>query len=77
MHSPGTVPHHVRNGILHSVVSNFFVTPWTVARQAPLYMGFSRNTRVGCHSLLQGTFPTQGLNPGLLHCRQTLDLLNH
>ena len=42
MHSPGTVPHHVRNGILHSVVSNFFVTPWTVARQAPLYMGFSR-----------------------------------
>ena len=27
---------------------------------------------VGCHFLLQGIFPTQGLNPGLPHCRQTL-----
>ena len=26
----------------------------------------------GCHFLLQGIFPTQRLNPGLLHCRQTL-----
>ena len=25
-----------------------------------------RNTRVGCHFLLQGTFPAQGLNPHLL-----------
>ena len=24
------------------------------------------------HSLLQGTFPAQGWNPGLLHCRQIL-----
>ena len=24
-----------------------------------------------CHFLLQGIFPTQGLSPGLLHCRQT------
>ena len=27
---------------------------------------------MGCHFLLQGLFPTQGSNPGLLHCRQTL-----
>ena len=27
---------------------------------------------VGCHVLLQGIFPTQELNPGLLHCRQIL-----
>ena len=27
---------------------------------------------VGCHALLQGIFPTQELNRGLLHCRQTL-----
>ena len=27
---------------------------------------------MGCHFLLQGIFPTQGLNPGLLHCRQIL-----
>ena len=31
-----------------------------------------RNTGVGCHSLLQGIFPTQGSNPGLLHCRWIL-----
>ena len=43
-----------------------FVTPWTVAHQAPL--GFpGKNTRVGCHCLLQGIFPTQGSNPHLLH----------
>ena len=30
-----------------------------------------------CHFLLQGIFPTQGLNPGLLHCRQTLYHLSH
>ena len=27
---------------------------------------------MGCHFLLQGIFPTQGSNPGLLHCKQTL-----
>ena len=27
------------------------------------------NTGVGRHSLLQGIFPTQGLNSGILHCR--------
>ena len=32
---------------------------------------------VGCHSLLQGIFPTQGLIPGLLHCRQILYQLSH
>ena len=36
-----------------------------------------KNTRVGCHALLQGIFPTQGSNPGLLHCRQVLYHLCH
>ena len=34
-----------------------------------------KNTGVGCHALLQGFFPTQGLNPSvlcLLQCRQIL-----
>ena len=35
------------------------------------------NTGVGCHFLLQGIFPTQGLNLGLLHCRQTLYHLSY
>ena len=36
-----------------------------------------KNTGVGCHFLLQGIFPTQGSNPGLPHCRQTLKPLSH
>ena len=35
-----------------------------------------KSTGVGCHFLLQGIFPTQGLNPGLPHCRQTLYCLS-
>ena len=31
-----------------------------------------KRTRVGCHFFLQQIFPTQGSNPGLLHCRQML-----
>ena len=36
-----------------------------------------KNTVVGCHFLLQEIFPTQRLNPGLPHCRQTLYCLSH
>ena len=61
-------------------------TPWTVANQTPLcgwlqpnllwdFLG--KNTGMGSHSLLQGIFPTQRLNPGLLHCRQILYHLSH
>ena len=39
--------------------------------------GKPKNTGVGSHSLLQGTFPTQGLNPGLPKCRQILYQLSH
>ena len=35
------------------------------------------NTGVGSLSLLQGIFPTQGSNPGLLHCRQKFYQLSH
>ena len=38
----------------------------TVAQQAPLSMGFSRQEYWSCHALLQGLFPTQGSNPRLL-----------
>ena len=31
-----------------------------------------KNTGMGCHSLLQGIFPTQGLNLGLPHCGQII-----
>ena len=54
-------------------------TPWTVAHQASLSMGIfqEKYTGEGCHALFQGTFPTQGSNPGLLHCRHTLYHLSH
>ena len=57
--------------VSHSVVSNpmnYNLSPWNFPGQ---------NTGVGWHSLLQGIFPTQGLNPGLLHCRQILYCLSH
>ena len=42
--------------------------PWDSPRE---------NTGVGCHAVLQGIFPTQGLNPGLLQCRWILYHLSH
>ena len=36
-----------------------------------------KNTEVDCRALLQGIFPTQGSNPGLLHCRWILYHLSH
>ena len=46
-----------------------FATPWNSPGQ---------NTGVvGSLSCLQGIFPTQGLNPGLLHCRWILYQLSH
>jgi len=47
-----------------------FATQQTIACQAPLSMGFSRqNTGVGYHSLLQGIFLMTGWNLGLVWCR--------
>ena len=50
-----------------------FATPWTVAHQAPPFMGFSRQEYwSGLPARLQGIFPSLGSNPGLPHCRQML-----
>ena len=51
-----------------------FATPWTVYST---WNSPGKNMGVGCHFLLQGVFSTQGLNPGLLHCRQILYHLHH
>ena len=42
-------------------------------------MEFSEQEYTGMvsHSLLQGIFPTRGLNPGLSHCRQIPYHLSH
>ena len=57
----------------HSVMSNSLrpcglYSPWTSSGQ---------NTGMGSLSLFQGIFPTQGLKPGLPHCRQILYQLSH
>ena len=45
-----------------------FAIPWTVGCQAPLFVGFPRQEYwSGLPFLLPGIFPTQGLNPNLLH----------
>ena len=49
-----------------SVVSDSFVTAWTVARLPCPWNFPSKNTRMGFHFLLQGIFPTQGSNLLLL-----------
>ena len=75
----GISNHHLKY-ILALLLSRvqLFVTPWTVAHQAPLSMGiFQTRILEGCHALLQGLFPTQGSNPGLLYCRQILYYLSH
>ena len=48
-----------------------FVTPWTVAHQAPLSMEFSRQESL-CRALLQRIFSTLESNLGLLNCQQVL-----
>ena len=54
-----------------------FATPWTVAHQVPLSMGFFRQEYwSGLPLSSPRNLLTQGLNLGLLHCRQTF-LFNH
>ena len=53
------------------------MTPWTVAHQAPCPWDFPKNTEIRSCSLLQGIFPTEGLNPSLWCCRRLLHLLSH
>ena len=36
------------------------------------WYSLGKNTGMDCHALLQGIFPTQGLNPDLLLCRKIL-----
>ena len=52
----------------HGLSPTRLLSPWNFP---------GKSTGVGCHFLLQGIFPIQGLNPGLPHCRQTLYRLSH
>ena len=52
----------------HGLYATRLLCPWNFP---------GKSTGVGCHFLLQDIFPTQGLNPGLPHCRQTFYHLSH
>ena len=65
--------HDISESESHSVMSDSLgphglYSPWNSPGE---------NTRMGSFSLLQGIFPTQGLNPGLPHCRQIIYQLSH
>ena len=65
------LPCYPHGGGLVSQLCPTLSTPWTVTGQAPRCMDSpSKNNGLGCHFHLQGIFPTQGLSPGLLHCRK-------
>ena len=53
---------------LHGLLPTRLLCPWVFP---------GKNTGVDCHFLLQEIFLTQGLNPDLPHCRQTLYCLSH
>ena len=65
-----SVSHSVMSDSLqpHGLKPTMLLCPW----DSP-----AKNTGVGCHSLRQGIFLTQGLNSGLLHCRWILYHLSH
>ena len=66
-----TLPNHESESfsvVSDSLRSHGLYSPWNSSDQ---------KTGVGSLSLLQGIFPTQGLKPGLLHCRQIIYQLSH
>jgi len=77
-------PVHFGVIVIHTCVFSWSNSLWPhglwSARLLCPYDFPAKNTGVGCHFLLQGIFPTQGLNLHLLillHCRQILYLLGH
>ena len=64
--------------VSHSVMSDSLWPPWAVAHQAPLAMEFSRQEYwSGLPLPSPGDLPKPGIEPSLLHCRQTLHHLSH
>ena len=53
-----------------------FLQPYSLP-DSPVHEILQARIQVGSHSLLQGIFPIQGLNLGLLHCRQIPYHLSH
>ena len=68
-----TVPVYIACVLSCSVTSDCFATPQMVARQAPLSMGFPRQEYWSVLPFpTPGDLPDPGIEPCLLHCRQSL-----
>ena len=69
---------NLKNVLSHSVVSDS-VRPqrWPPTRLPRPWDSPGKSAGVGCHFLLQGISPAQGLNLGLPHCRRILYHLSH
>ena len=64
----GLLPSESCSVMSNSLQPHGVYSPWNSPGQ---------NTGVGSLSLFQGIFPTQGSNPGLMHCRWILYQLSH
>ena len=70
--------HNICDSISHSIITDS-LQACGLSPTRPLCPWDSpgKNIGVGCHFLLQGTFPTQRSNLGLPHCRQMLYCLSY
>jgi len=76
--SPGDVPSVDRRVKVKSFSRvRLSATTWTVAYQASLSTGFSRQHWSGLPFPSPGDLPDPGIKPRSLHCRQALCPLNH
>ena len=75
---PGKSLAYLLNKIVKVLVTQSCLTPWIPARQALCpWDSPSKNSGFGCHVLLQGIFPTQGSNLGLLLAGTFFNHLSH
>ena len=58
--------------VAHSCLTLCDPMDYIIAHQTPLSMEFPKQEYWSGLPFLQGIFPTQGSNPGLLHCKQTV-----
>ena len=66
-------------GGVHCLLCPIFCDPMNCSLPGSSLLGDSpgKSNGVGCHALLQGIFPTQWPNPGLLHCSLILYWLSY
>ena len=79
-----SLPFHTVHGFLKARILKWFALPFSsgprfvrTLHHEPSVLNSPGHDPVGSQSFLQGIFPIQGSNPGLLHCRQILYQLDY